>query len=179
MNNTVFLRKADMNESVKILQFYNGVINSIRCSEFKPKWNSNYPDLDYIKTSIEDGELFVCSENDTIIACVVMNNRFSPEYGEIKWIEDVKSEEVTVIHTFAVDSNFSGKGIGKQIFNQIREKSIKNNRKSIRIDIIDGNIGAQKVFESFGFEYIDTVEIFHDAVGLKKFHLYELVLREE
>ena len=164
-----------MDESVKILQFYRTVIDSIRCSEFKPKWNSNYPNLEYIKTSIEDGELFVCSENGNIIACAVLNNRFSLEY-DINWIANAKPDEVTVIHTFAVDSNFSGKGIGKEIFNQIREKSIENNKKSIRIDIIDGNIGAQNVFESFGFEYIDTVEVFHDAVGLEKFHLYEYIL---
>lgn len=75
-----------------------------------------------------------------------------------------------------MNSNFTGKGIGKQIFSEIKKNAIINKQKTIRIDIIDGNIGAQNVFERFGFEHVDTVEVFHKAVGLEKFHLYELVL---
>ena len=69
------------------------------------------------------------------------------------------------------------KGIGREIFNQIKTKAMRNNKKTIRIDIIDGNVGAQRVFEKFGFEYIDTVEMFHEAVGMENFHLYEYVLK--
>ena len=77
-----------------------------------------------------------------------------------------------------MDSRFAGRGIGKEIFNQIKEIAIENRQKSLRLDIIDGNIAAQKVFESFGFEHVGTVEAFHDAVGLEKFHVYELVLEK-
>lgn len=176
MNNKSLLRNADINESLKILQFYQNVIDSIKYSEFKPKWCDEYPNLEYIETSIENNELYVYTENGNIIACAVLNNKFIPEYEDIDWIVNAQSDEITVIHTFAVDSNFAGKGIGKEIFNQIKEEAILNNQKSIRIDIIDGNIGAQKVFEKFGFEYVDTVEVFHNIVGLEKFHLYELIL---
>ena len=175
-NNMINLRKAEMKQSPEILQFYQNVIKSIEESEFKPKWSNNYPDLEYIETSIKNEELYLCRQDENIIASIVLNNRFNPEYEGINWIVDADPDEITVIHTFAVDSNFAGKGIGKEIFNQIRENAIKDNKKTIRIDIIDGNVGAQNVFEAFGFEYVDTVELFHNAVGLEKFHLYELVL---
>lgn len=55
---------------------------------------------------------------------------------------------------------------------------MKNNVKTIRLDIIDGNAGAQKVFEKLGFEHVDSVEMFHPAVGAEKFHLYENVLKK-
>lgn len=176
MKNTATLRKAEIEESVKILQFYQNVIDSIEFSEFKPKWSRNYPDLEFIETSIANGELYVYNENERIISCVVLNNRFNPEYEGIDWTSNAKSDEITIIHTFAVDSDFSGRGIGKEIFNQIKKIAIENNHKSIRLDIIDGNIGAQRIFEAFGFEYVDTIEVFHNAVGLQKFHLYEIVL---
>lgn len=172
------LRKAETGEAKEILIFYQNVIDSIKDSEFKPKWSEYYPNLEYIQTSIEKHELYISSKDNEIIASVVLNNEFDPNYENIDWTIDAESDEVTVIHTFAIASKFAEKGIGRETFNQIKDNAIKNNRRSIRIDIIDGNIGAQKVFERFGFEHIDTVEIYHEAVGLEKFHLYEYVLEK-
>lgn len=174
----VKLRKAKIKEAERILKFYQNIISSIEGSEFKPKWNEHYPNLKFIEKSIEKEELYLCSKDNRIIACAVLNNRFPPEYGDINWIIDAKPDEIVIIHAFAVDSDYAGKGIGKEIFNQIENDAWKNNRKTIRLDILDGNIGAQKVFRKFGFEYVDTVEIFHNAVGLEKFHLYEYVLKK-
>lgn len=173
----ISLRKAKPKEAERILQFYQNTINSIKDSEFKPKWSESYPNFEYIQTSIEKQELFICTKDNNIIACVVLNNRFDPKYENINWISDAKPDEITVIHTFAIDSNFTGKGIGKEIFNQIKTSALANNQKTIRIDIIDGNIGAEKVFRKFGFEYVDGAEMFHEAVGLEKFHLYEYILK--
>ena len=172
----ITLRKAEITEAEKILEFYKNVINSIKGSEFKPKWGEHYPNLVFIETSIVKQELYIYAQNDDIIACVVLNNQFDPEYENLNWISNAKPPEIIIIHTFAVTSDYAGKGIGKEIFNQIKEKAMQNKQKTIRLDIINGNAGAQKVFEKFGFEYIDTVEIFHPLVGLEKFHLYEYPL---
>ena len=173
------LRKAKAEEAEKILEFYQKVIDSTRGSEFNPKWNRNYPNLKFIEGCVEKEELYVCTEEDNVISCVVLNNRFDPEYENIEWTINATPQEIVIIHTFAVSSDFAGRGIGKEIFNQIRDNALTNNQKSIRIDIIDGNVGAQKVFEKFGFKYVDTVEVFHEAVGLEKFHLYEYVLKNK
>ncbi|WP_407413523.1 GNAT family N-acetyltransferase [Methanobrevibacter sp.] len=172
------LRKAKIEESEKILNFYQNIVYSIEGTQFKPKWSKYYPNLEFIKSSIEKQELYVYKKDSDIIGCVVLNNRFDPEYDNIDWIVEAKPEEIVIIHTFAVTSDLAGKGIGKEIFRQIKNNALKNNQKTIRLDIIDGNIGAQKVFEKFGFKYIDTVEIFHDIVGLEKFHLYEHILEK-
>ena len=152
----VNLRKAKAEEAEKILEFYQKVIDSTGGGEFNPKWNRDYPNLEFIEGCVEKEELYVCTEEDNIISCVVLNNRFDPEYENIEWTINATPQETIIIHTFAVSSDFAGKGIGKEIFNQIRNNALKNNQKTIRIDIIDGNVGAQKVFEKFGFEYVDT-----------------------
>lgn len=174
----VNLRKAEIQEAQSILKFYQNVIDSCKDIEFNPKWSENYPNLKYIETCIRNEELYIYTENDVMISCIVLNNRFEPEYKDIKWSVNAKPDEIIVIHTFAISPDFTGKGIGKEIFAQIRDYALINNKKTIRIDIINGNVGAQKVFKKFGFEYIDTVELYHKAVGLEKFHLYELNLKK-
>lgn len=171
------LRKAKLSEAEKILEFYRNIINSTKNTDFNPKWNEHYPNLEYIKTNILNGEMYVHTENDDVVACLILNNQFNPDYENINWNIDAGQNEILVIHTFAVHPDLTGKGIGKEIFNQIKNNAMENNKKTIRIDIIDGNIGAEKVFKKFGFEYVDTAELFHEAVGLEKFHLYEYILR--
>ena len=170
------LRKAKNKEAEKILEFYQKTIESVRESEFNPKWNENYPNLEFINACIKKQELYIYAEDNNIIACVVLNDKFDPEYENVNWTVEAKSDELIIIHTFAVDSKYAGKGIGKEIFNLIKNNSTKHNKKTIRLDIINGNVGAQKVFESFGFEYIESVEMFHEAVGWEKFHIYEYKL---
>lgn len=167
------LRKANLKEAEKILMFYRDIIKSIEGSIFNPKWNDSYPDLEFIESSIKKGELYIYSIDNQIKASLVLNSRFSPEYDDVDWIVNAKDDEIVVIHTFAA---LGGHGIGKEIFNIIRENALKKNKKTVRADIIDGNIGALKVFESFGFEYIKSVEMFHPAVGDETFHLYEFAL---
>ena len=171
------LKKADISDAEHILEFYQNVINSLKGSEFRPKWNERYPNPEYIKTNIEK-EVYICTKNREIIACVVLNNRFDPEYEDINWNVNANPNEIIVIHTFAIASDSTGKGIGKEIFGQIKTYGLKNNKKTLRVDIINGNDGAQKVFKRFGFEYVDSVEMFHPAVGLEKFHLFEYDLEK-
>ena len=48
---------------------------------------------------------------------------------------------------------------------------------SIRLDCIEGNDVPQKMYMSYGFQYIDTVDITYEDIGVpRKFLLYELVL---
>lgn len=174
-----YLRHANINEAEDILNFYQKIISSLDNSEFDPKWNEKYPDLIFIRNSISKKELYVHTEQNSIIASAVINHEFGEEYDSINWIVEAEPHETTAIHTFAIDHNFRGRGIGKKIFNEIKENALKNNQKSIRLDVIDSNTGARNVFEKLGFEYVDTIEIFHYAVGMEKFHIYEFPLKLE
>ena len=93
----ITLRNAKIEESEKILSFYQNIIDSIKGTEFKPKWSESYPNLEFIETSIEKQELYIYTEDNNVIACVVLNNRFDPEYENIDWISDAKPQEIVII----------------------------------------------------------------------------------
>ncbi len=173
----MILRKAKINESEKILNFYQNVIFSLKDSEFNPKWNEKYPNLEYICSSIKKEELYVYTDEHEIISSFILNNQFDNDYNTVQWQISPKPSEITIIHTFAINSNYRQRGNSKKIFKKIKEMAMNNNQKTLRIDIVDGNDGAQKVFEKLGFKYIESIEIEHYAVGLQKFHLYEYLLK--
>lgn len=175
---TMILKKAEIDEAEDVLIFYKNVIKSIENSDFKPKWNDKYPDLEYIEKSIKKSELYICRDNDIIISSFILNSEFDNDYSTVKWQVEAKPSEITIIHTFAINSDYQSKGLSRIIFDEIKKIAIDNNQKTLRIDIVGGNTGAQKVFEKLGFEYITTVDIVHYAVGLQDFHLYEYVLKK-
>ena len=58
-----------------------------------------------------------------------------------------------------------------------RHSKGERNLKSIRLDCIEGNDIPQKMYMSFGFKYVDKVEIIYVDIGVpRKFLLYEFVL---
>lgn len=170
------IRRAKLNESSEILELYRTIINTTN-DDFNPKWNENYPDLEFIENSILKEELYVYKTDEKIISSVVVNNDFGKRYDNAKWIVNAEPNEIVVIHAFAIDPGCRGKGISREIFNIIKENSLKNHKRTIRIDVIDGNDGAMSVFKHLGFKYINTVEEYYDSVGLERFHLYEYVLK--
>lgn len=65
----------------------------------------------------------------------------------------------------------------KQLVQHAIDTARARKLKSIRLDCIEGNDVPQKMYMSFGFTYIDTVEITYVDIGTpREFLLYELVL---
>lgn len=172
----MIIKKAKYGEAQKILEFYQNVIRFIRGTEFVPKWNEKYPNLEYIQNCISKGELYICTDENEIVSSFILNHEFDNDYSSVKWKTDSHDMEVTVIHTFAIGPSYRSKGLSSEIFEKIKKIALSNNQKTLRIDIVGGNVGAQRVFEKLGFEFITTVEIEHYAVGLQDFHLYEFGL---
>jgi hypothetical protein len=49
----------------------------------------------------------------------------------------------------------------------------KENCLSIRLDVVKGNIPAEKLYLKCGFQYIDTVSLGYEEFGLPWYDLYE------
>ena len=49
-------------------------------------------------------------------------------------------------------------------------------RKALRLDVIENNTTAEKLYQKLGFRYIQTKTLYYDVVGKMTFKLYELVL---
>ena len=72
---------------------------------------------------------------------------------------------------------YGGRGYSKQLVQHAIDTARERNLKSIRLDCIEGNDIPQKMYMSFGFKYVDKVEIIYVDIGVpRKFLLYEFVL---
>ncbi|RHP72775.1 GNAT family N-acetyltransferase [Ruminococcus sp. OF02-6] len=107
-------------------------------------------------------------------ACVIANGEKVDGYSDALW--KIDSDEVIVIHVLAVHPDYRGKGLAGNLMESVIELERKAGKKAMRLDVIENNVTAEKLYQKLGFQYIQTKTLYYDVVGEMMFKLYELVL---
>lgn len=142
-----------------------------------PGWKRGiYPTREDAIEGVQNCNLFVLRIGGEIAGEIVLNHKPEQAYENAKWQIDVEYSEVIVIHTFAVHPKFQNRGIAQKLLQFAKEYSIENNMKCIRLDVSVNNKPAIALYEKFGFQYIDTVDLGLNIPDLIWFKLYEIVL---
>lgn len=81
-----------------------------------------------------------------------------------------------VLHVLAVHPNHRGKGLARKLVEGVIEQERTAGKKALRLDVIENNTTAEKLYQKLGFQYIQTKTLYYDVVGEMTFKLYELVL---
>ena len=103
----------------------------------------------------------------------MVNQRCNPEYYDAPWSRKLEQKEFLVIHTLCVHPRFARNGYAKELVNYGLGLAKTAGMKSVRLDVLEGNIPAEKLYPSAGFEYVDTVRLFYEDTGWTNFKLYE------
>ena len=127
-----------------------------------------------IQNSIDREELYVLSDGDEIAACVIVNDEKVEGYTDAPW--QIDSDEEIVLHVLEVHPNHRGKGLAQKLVENVIEQERKAGKKALRLDVIENNTTAEKLYQKLDFRYIQTKTLYYDVVGKMTFKLYELVL---
>ena len=171
----MIFRKAAKEEFYKIRSLYWNLIDQEKDDPSFPHWKKEiHPSDEMIQNSIEREELYVLADGDEIAACVIANDEEPEGYADAPW--QIDSDEVIVLHVLAVHPNHRGKGLARKLVENVIEQERKAGKKALRLDVIENNTTAEKLYQKLGFRYIQTKTLYYDVVGKMTFKLYELVL---
>ena len=73
-----------------------------------------------------------------------------------------------------VHSDFAGQGLAKEMVRFAIGTAKTAGMKAIRLDVLKGNVPAERLYEDLGFIYVDTLKLFYEDTGRVDFELYEL-----
>lgn len=173
----LMIRKGTMNDADEISTLYDTVNDYSTVNKNYPGWLKGiYPLREDAVKGIENGGLYVAEADGKIAATLILSHEPEKAYYGVKWKKELTYDKVLVIYTFAVLPEFFGKGIGTKLLNAAESIARENGIKALRLDVLDGNTPAIKLYEKCGFEYIDTVDLGYGEHGLDNFKLYEKVL---
>lgn len=173
----ITIRKARENEYDKVLSFYYELIDLMQHEEYTPGWKKGiYPADDYIKESIRKGELYIGLIDESIYAAMIVNHEYNEGYEKIKWLIETTKEETLIIHALGVISTMKNKGLAKELVEYVINLAKENRIKNIRLDVLEGNIPAEKLYTKKGFTYITTTPMYYEDTGWVNYMLYEYLL---
>lgn len=168
------IREANTKDFTELKTFFmrmNEVINT-RNNDFNPD-NPVFPSDDMIRQAISQGELFIGTEDGIIAAACIINNEGEDAYSQAKWNVSAKEDEVWILHALRVAPEYEGRGFAKQMLSFLIDLAPKRGQKAIRLDVLEG-YAVERLYYPFGFQYIDTVEIFYEDIGYpQRFRLFE------
>ncbi|ALT69680.1 GNAT family N-acetyltransferase [Methanobrevibacter millerae] len=152
------IRKSKPQDIGRIMEIY-GIARDFMEKHGNPnQWGAtNWPPTELIANDIENGNSYVCSNNNKIIATFffVQGKDIEPTYAEItngSWIDDAL---YGVIHRIASDG--TKRGVGSFCINWAYEQC-----NHLRIDTHVDNLIMQNLLEKLGFIHCGTIYVEKD-----------------
>lgn len=160
-----------------VRNFYFSLIEEMRDSAFLPGWQAEvYPTSDEICRAIDNGWLYMGMLDGEMAAGMVVNNLPTDGYEQVKWIVDAEFGEASVVHLLGVHPRFARRGFAKEMARGAVELARKAGKKSVRLDVLSGNIPASRAYESVGFQHLETIPLYYADTGWADFLMYEYPL---
>ncbi len=159
----------------RVRLFYHSLIDAIQKSEYRPGWQKDiYPDPKELQNEIEAGCLFCGMLQGEIAATMVVNHKFNEEYEKAHWKIKALPEELLVIHMLGVHPDHFRKGLAKEMVRFVLEMAKESKMKTVRLDVLKGNLPAERLYPELGFSYVETLSMFYEDVGWQDFELFEI-----
>ena len=171
----MIFRKAEKVDFSQIRSLYWNLIDQDQDDPSFPHWKKGiHPSDEMILDSIDKGDLYVLADGEEIAACVIANDEKVEGYADAPW--QVDSDDIIVLHVLAVHPDHRGKGLARRLVENVIEQERKAGKKALRLDVIENNTTAERLYQKLGFRYIQTMTLYYDVVGEMTCKLYELVL---
>lgn len=171
------IRKAAAEDYPAVRDFYYALTDELEHAEFTPGWIRDvYPTQDYLKESIGKGELYIGECQKEIAACMVVNQVCNEAYRQVKWTVEAGDSQVFIIHTLGVRKKFSGRGLAKQLVQKVIDLAEEEGIRALRLDVLKGNLPAERVYRSMGFLHVDTLPMYYEDTGYTDYEVYERLI---
>ncbi|NLJ65420.1 MAG: GNAT family N-acetyltransferase [Christensenellaceae bacterium] len=157
--------------------FYDMLIEHLDDAKYSPGWKKGiYPDEEMIREAIDTECMHAAMDGDTILAVAMLDSNYNDEYKNVEWKSGFKLDECLMLHVLGVNPAYQKHGIGSKMLKHLENHAKKLGYKAIRLDVLRGNLPAERLYPSIGYDFIDTIEIYYADTGLTYYHLYEKVL---
>ncbi len=149
------IRRAESHEFGSVRDFYHELIDT---SPYVPLWEKDvFPEDRDLSDTINKGNLFVGIEDGHIVSSVVTSHE----------------NDLACLDLLGVLPSYTGRGFARQMVSFVIEKARKDGFSAVRLDVLNGNIRAESLYISMGFEYVSSFEEHYERTGTMVFKIYE------
>ena len=171
------IRAAAEGDYPAVRAFYYDLTDEMADTPFRPGWEKDvYPTQDFLRDSIRRGELYLGLLAGELAACMVVNGQYNEGYRAVTWGVEAADGELLVIHALGVRLAFAGRGLAKAMARYALALARGQGKKAVRLDVLGGNLPAERAYTAVGFRYVDTLTMFYEDTGWTDYKLFEYPL---
>lgn len=168
------LQQASITDYASVLSFYDDVMEHTAGIEHHARWQKGkHPTAEGIKSFIQEGSLYLYTEQDVIIGAMALTMYQGEDYHAIEWSQIAEDNEVAVIHILAVAPDCQGHGIGAEMVKAAIRLAQEKGMKSIRLDALASNTPGHRLYERLGFEFRGKQRLYAENTGWTDFYFFE------
>lgn len=171
------INRAGMDDYAEIRAFYDDVILHTPGMKEHVQWKIGmHPTDDTIKQYIQKDSMYLCQNEGEIIGAMAVTMDQGEDYRPIPWVLSLCDDEVAVLHMLAVKPDGQKKGLGREMIRWAIGLAKDSGKKAFRLDALETNLVAQKIYSSMGFERRGSQFLYTENTGLAEFFYYEYEL---
>ncbi|HPJ71040.1 MAG TPA: GNAT family N-acetyltransferase [Candidatus Mcinerneyibacteriales bacterium] len=163
------MRQAKPRELPLITLIYKRAVDEMLSRKIY-QWDQIYPNVSFLKKSMEKGELYVFTRQKQVVGAVVLNSDESEEWAPVAW---QYSPPALVIHALVMDPSVQGQGLGSAALDWIERFASENKYHSIRLDLFPENTAARNLYLHHEYEYRAEVTFAIKPPGHQVYHCHE------
>lgn len=88
----------------------------------------------------------------------------------------IMKDDEKIVGMMAVTPAYQKKGIAKDLISYVESIAKKNGKKAVRLDALDTNTKARRLYENEGYQFCGISKIHTDNLGIADFYMYEKIL---
>ena len=152
------IRKATESDIPAVAEIYAHILANEDPTKPATGWLKGiYPVEATARAALGRDDLFVCIEDDKVVASAIINQTQVDVYADCKWSLECEDDEVMVLHTLTVEPACAGRGIGRKFVAFYEDYARGHNCKALRIDTNAVNITARGLYSKLGYTEVGIV----------------------
>ena len=175
MDKGLVFRKAETGDLEAICRIYERSHDAEEAGLSTTGWlRGIYPVRETAEASLDRDDMYVAEKDGRVVATGVINQIQVDVYYGCDWKYRAADEEVSVLHTLAVDPGARGRGTGPAFVRFWEQLAADQGCRVLRIDTNAINKRARKMYADLGYTETDIVPtVFNGIPGV------DLVLMEK
>lgn len=174
------IRKAKATDLDSIEKIYEFIHDDEEKGLITVGWIRNvYPTRKTAEDALNRGDLFVMTEEQTVVAAAVINRIQVEEYRYAAWKHPAADDEVMVLHGLVVDPHQKSKGCGKAFVAYYESYAREHGCKVLRMDTNARNTRARGLYKHLGYEEVGIVPCVFNGIPNVQLVCLEKYLGEE
>lgn len=168
------IRIATKKDLLAICTFYKQVCEDQKYDQYGADWHWGiYPSKAILENFLNTAKIIIGIEDNHVISAGVLTDGEDPNYKNVHWLEKVVDSKVTVLHLFSVLRSARGHGIAQQMLKEIIEVAKLADYQVIHLDVMKGNLPAEKLYQKVGFNFVEEATIHYKDDGDTQAMMYE------